>query len=265
MVQLLKPPLKPEIHKSLKGKPKGDRPLVDLRSNLLCDIGVGTPLREARRRRSAQLSNERAQKFRAPFLRRLSKRGHPKGLSVLMTPDLMWENEKTLLLMRERLTSLKQGKLKRTYICAIQGDAHLYASSLKFIPGGNMKLRNIVEKPPPCVQRTLNTPLVVRYHLCDLFDFLRWHVESEHMFDAAFLEVAGPLSHDRSSAMFQFWEKSLRGPLILACHPSRWLDNLRRLFEFSGAAEGMVTETHEASRDVMRLLWERPPPREKAN
>lgn len=144
---------------------------------------------------------------------------HPDTLSILTMPGLDWRFERKLLGKREGDWMRKAGPQK-TRITSIENDRFIYYSAAHQIPGINTKRALTVHlTPEPFAERTIKTKFITKFHFANVDDLM---AETTEGWDAAWLDYTGPLTVERLKLIAAFYERSIRGTLIVTALKARY-------------------------------------------
>jgi len=136
----------------------------------------------------------------------------PGGLSILTMPGVGWPFENKLLNAREGNWSQKKRPSQNTHIYSIENDPALFAAAALSIPRGmNAPIVNY-PKSERWTARTVGSNAVRRFHNCDLFNLIR---HDDRAFDAAWIDLTGPLTPLRMELIREFYETRVAGILAL--------------------------------------------------
>lgn len=141
------------------------------------------------------------------------------GFSMLTMPGMDWSFEWGLLAARESRPLLTSGSRKvprRTFIEAIESDPLIYRGAMRAMPGNwDIQFRESI----PCAKATVRTPLVMRFHRCELEEYAIWN--PGHQLDAAWLDFNGPITPRRLDAVQALWRDRLRRMLAITVMAGR--------------------------------------------
>lgn len=165
---------------------------------------------------------DRQQKDRARglIIGLLSKVKWPGPLRVLTMPGLDWRFERKLLGNREGdwLRSLAQPA--RTHITSVENDRYIYYSAAHCMPGLHTpKALTRIMPAPPFAERSLSTKFIDRFYFANIDDLMR---ETTDSWDAVWLDYIGPLTIERLGLIATFYQRSVRGILIVTTLKARW-------------------------------------------
>lgn len=153
-----------------------------------------------------------------------SPRNFPKGLSILTMPGYGWYFERALLGSRESGRRMRGSQRpRRTYICSIEHDEAIFRAALANMPGIRSGSHTAIKLPPaPYSTATYRSYAIQRFHRCQFRDLASYYiVNTQHSFDAAWLDFCGPLSFDMLILIQQFWQVSVRKILAITYMKSR--------------------------------------------
>lgn len=139
-------------------------------------------------------------------------------LRILTMPGLTWQFERGLL--RRREGNWVKEEPKRTSITSIECDRSIYYASIGQIPG--LHVDNALTKimrPPRFAEHAIRTRYVDGYYFANVDDLMR---DTHEQWDAVWLDYTGPLSIERVKIITQFYERAVRGVLIVTALKARW-------------------------------------------
>lgn len=144
----------------------------------------------------------------------------PGNLNILTMPALDWTFERALLTSRERSYPRR---VRRTYLNSVESSPAIWAAALRNIPGGDTSLT--LALPCPSFARDVaRTHHVGRFFQCAVEDLAFEQTDRE--FDAAWIDLTGPLTARRVDALAALWERTNRY-LIVTSLRARWSGEFR--------------------------------------
>lgn len=186
---------------------------------------------------AAQATDERPEKdaARRRVLDLFTAEAWPESLEILTMPGAAWIFESQLLRQREALTRLRRKLPLRTSIRAIESDPAIFASALTRMPTAssdkaNHRVIHFAHRKPYAVA-TVWHPLIRQFN-CARFD--DYAAQSDHIFDAAWLDFTGFLTRDILTALVRFWPR-VRVVLVVTFLAARYGPEIGRRLT---AAEG---------------------------
>lgn len=142
----------------------------------------------------------------------------PEHLRILTMPGLDWRFERKLLGKREG-DWMRHAGASNTRITAIENDRYIYYAAVHKMPGLHTKRAlTTILKAAPFAEQTVKTKFVGAFHFANIDDLM---AETTEAWDAAWLDYTGPLTVERMKLIAQFFERSVRGTLVVTALKAR--------------------------------------------
>ncbi len=186
-----------------------------LADRIMLSRHVPPGLRYARRAQQTEKSFARNR-----VLSLFSPKVWPGNLNILTMPAMHWTFERALLTGRERSYPKK---IRRTYLTCVESSAPIWTAALRDIPGGDTSLTLALPRPPFAAD-VARTHLVGRFYRCTVEDLALQQTDREY--DAAWIDLTGPLTDRRVAALAALWERTNRH-LIVTSLRARWSGQFR--------------------------------------
>ena len=144
---------------------------------------------------------------------------HPQPLSILTMPGLDWRFERKLLKKREGYWQ-ERAEPRRTRITSIENDRFIYYSAVHQMPGLHTKnALATIQKPAPFAERAVSTKFIGRFYFANVDDLM---AETNQSWDEAWLDYTGPLTVERLKLIASFFDRAIRGTLIVTALKARY-------------------------------------------
>lgn len=157
----------------------------------------------------------------------------PGPLSILTLPGSAWKFERALLRHREK------AGLSTRFTC-LEKDPAIFAAAVLDMPGNST---GYVQHLPDHVSAAHFSTEKIQSFACASFeDFAENNIQ---VFDAAWVDLTGPLTYDLVRAVSQFWP-CVRTELVVTSLRARWTGHVGRRVAVLGVA-GVLTETAKGS------------------
>lgn len=139
-------------------------------------------------------------------------------LSVLTMPSLEWTFERCLIHDREH----GRGRTwpRYTFITAVERSPFIYQAALARMPGAEDGLSCAVTVPP-FATAAVKTRMIQRYFRCELAGLAEHQRTTDHWFDAAWIDLTGPLSFAYMDTLMNLWRR-VRSLLVVTSLRARW-------------------------------------------
>jgi hypothetical protein len=139
-------------------------------------------------------------------------------LSVLTMPSLGWQFERNLIRNREHGKGVQRPRY--TFITAVERSPYIYQAGLSTMPGVEQSL-NLAIPVPPFASSACKTHQIQRYFRCELADIAHHQAATDHWWDAAWIDLTGPLSFEHLDTLMTLWTR-IRSVLVVTSLRGRW-------------------------------------------
>lgn len=173
----------------------------------------------ARRASSTEKTQARSRLVPLFGSRRWERKYGQRNLSILTMPGLDWTFERQLLTQRERAKRRENPSF--TSITAVERSAPVWAASMLRMPGAATSLMLNVPCPPHA-RNACRTRAIGRFFLSSFEGLALESGPKVYVFDAAWIDLCGPVTEARVHALKHLWDRKVRHLLIVTSLAARW-------------------------------------------
>lgn len=167
-----------------------------------------------------------------------TRRRWDRGLSILTMPSLDWQFEKNLIHSREHGRGLLRPR--QTFITSIERSPYVYKAAIGSMPGAQSSLSAAVAVPA-FAKQACKTFSVGRYFQCELSDIAEHYATGDKWFDAAWVDLTGPLSFQYLDTLLNLWSR-IRSVLVVTSLRARWSAEFGQAMTEAGGLASLLAE-----------------------